>query len=269
MTGRVNVEDEAILANIASSIRRGHPQIFPQPTNTYRVALVGGGPSLKDTLPELVQAVREGAQLVTVNGAYRWCVEHNLHPKMQIVMDARPLNAPFVDPEIPDCRYVLASQCAPEMWDAVEHREKVWIFHAADGTTGPMVEMLDKYYMGQWFGVGGGTTVISRAIGLLRTLGYLRMDLFGVDSCFLNGEHHAYAQKANASDQPMCFEASPPDRPDLARTFYCAPWHVKQLECLLQIIRVNGQHFLLNVHGDGLLAFVLRTNADLVEQGKI
>jgi hypothetical protein len=29
------------------------------------------------------------------------------------------------------------------------------------------------------------------------------------------------------------------------------------------VIRVNGQHFLLNVHGNGLLAFVLRTNADL------
>jgi hypothetical protein len=263
MRGAVNVDDDTILKNVRSAIKRPYPQIRPQQPCAERVVLVGGGPSLLDTEDELVALVREGAKLVTVNGAYQWCLERNLFPKTQIVMDARATNARFLDPVIPRCNYVLASQCAPEVWDAVEGRPDVWMFHAAAGSDGPLKTLLDEHYLGQWFGVGGGTTVATRAISLLRTLGYLRFDLFGVDSCFLHGQHHAYAQAENAHDRPIKFSAHPPGRPDLARVFDCTPWHVKQLEDFLQMLRVNGDHFLLNIHGDGLLAYALASSAQL------
>ena len=266
LDGRVNVTDDVLLENIRSAIRRPYPQIKPQPVNGERVCLVGGGPSLKDTEGELVDLVRAGAKLVTVNGAYQWCLDRNLSPRMQIVMDARPTNARFLSPAIPKCHYVLASQCAPEAWDAVEGRPDVWIFHAAAGATGPMKDLLDAHYLGQWFGVGGGVTVVTRAIMLLRAIGYLRFALFGVDSCFLNGEHHAYEQAENVNDRPMPFDASPADAPELSRRFYCAPWHVKQLECFLQLIRVNGDNFQLTVHGDGLLAYALQSSADVAQR---
>ncbi len=261
MRGQVNTTDEVVLTNIRASIRRGHTQLRPQPLKPERVVIVGGGPSLDATLPELVALIHEGAKLVTVNGSYQWCLDRNLTPKMQFVVDARPSNARFLEPALPECRYLLASQCAPETWDAVEGRPHVAIFHAAAGTDGPMRELLDGYYLGNWFGVGGGTTVVTRAISALRTIGYLRFDLFGVDCCFLDGVHHAYPQVENERDQAFTFTAGPSDRPDLAREFRCAPWHVKQLECMLQMIRVNGDHFQIEVHGDGLLAYALRTNA--------
>lgn len=261
--GQMNVSDEVLLANVRAAIRRPYPQIRQQAPNPDRVVLVGGGPSLNDTVDELVALIREGAKLVTVNGAYHWCLERNLSPRSQIVMDARPSNARFLSPRIPMCNYLLASQCAPETWDAVEGRPDVWMFHAAAGSDGPLKELLDRHYLGQWFGVGGGVTVISRAIMLLRALGYLRFDLFGVDSCFLGDQHHAYAQAENAQDRPYRFTVCPTDAPELARDFYCAPWHVKQFEDLLQMIRINGEHFQLHVHGDGLLAYALRTNAEL------
>lgn len=263
MEGRINVSDETLRDNIASAIRRQHPQIRPQGATYDRIALVGGGPSLEATLPELVQAIQEGAKLVTVNGAYHWCLERNLIPKTQIVMDARPCNARFVEPAVPGCRYVLASQCAPQTWDMVAGRDEVWIFHAVvDEETG-LSALLDQFYAGQWFGVGGGITVVSRAISLLRMVGYLRMDLFGVDCCFLNGQHHAYAQPENDRDRPFPFRIHPTGHPERAAVFQCAPWHVKQFEGLIQAIKINGQHFMLNVHGDGLLAYALRTCADL------
>jgi hypothetical protein len=263
LQGQVNVSDDVLLANIRSAIRRPYPQIKPQAPSPDRVVLVGGGPSLKDTADELVELVRAGAKLVTVNGAYQWCLDRNLTPSTQIVMDARPSNARFVSPALPLCRYLIASQCAPETWDAVDGRPHVWMFHAAAGGDGAMKELLDRHYLGQWFGVGGGVTVISRAIMLLRALGYLRFDLFGVDSCFMGDAHHAYAQPENEADKAYTFTASPADAPHLARVFHCAPWHVKQLECLLQLIKINGDHFQLCVHGDGLLAYALRTSAEV------
>lgn len=257
LKGAVNVCDDTLLANVRSAIRRGHQQVRPQAPNQDRVVIVGGGPSLADTEDELVALVRDGAKLVTLNGAYHWCLERNLFPRTQIVMDARPSNARFVTPAIQRCNYLLASQCAPELWDAVEGRPDVWIFHAAAGADGPLKDLLDAFYLGQWFGVGGGTTVATRAISVLRTLGFLRFDLFGVDSCFLHGQHHAYAQAENEKDRPIKVWVQTPGENGERRSFECAPWHIKQAEDWLQMLKVNGDHFLVNFHGEGLLAHLM------------
>ena len=62
-------------------------------------------------------------------------------------------------------------------------------------------------------------------------------------------------------DRAVLVRAHPTGHPELSRTFQCAPWHLKQLECFLQHIRINGDSFVLHVHGDGLLAFALTSSA--------
>jgi hypothetical protein len=102
--GVVNVADDILLDNIKSAIRRQHPQLRPFPPQSDVVCIVGSGPSLNGTLPELTELYFQGAKIVTLNGAYHWCIEHNLRPSSQIVMDARPSNARFLNPPIPQCR---------------------------------------------------------------------------------------------------------------------------------------------------------------------
>jgi hypothetical protein len=262
LSGDVNTSDEQLITHIAHAIRLGYPQIKPQPLQKDRVLLVGGGPSLDATFDELRDLYFAGAKLVTVNGSYRWCVERNLRPSLQIVLDARAENARFLDPALPHCHYALASQCHPDTWAAVAQHPHVWIWHAMHGDNAHRA-VLDQFYAGNWHGIAGGTTVIMRALSLLRTLGYLRFDLFGVDSCYLDGQHHAYAQAENDRDRRVPVMVHPTGHPEQARRFWCAPWHLKQLECFLQTIRINGSQFLLNVHGDGLLAFALQASADV------
>jgi hypothetical protein len=262
LQGRINVEDEALVQNIRQSIRLGYPQIWPQPLKYDRVALVGGGPSLEQTFDELRDLVWSGAKLVTVNGAYRYCVERNLTPSAQIVLDARAHTAKFLDPVVPGCRYYLASQCHPEIWRAVEGREHVGIFHALSREEEGARE-LDKYYLNQWTPITGGTTVVMRSLGLLRTIGYVRFDLFGVDSCYLDGVGHAYSQPENDKDRKMVFTVHPTGHPEMGRKFVCSPWMLKQLECFLLLLRLNGKHFRITVHGDGLLAYALSASADI------
>src|ERR1043166_4954480 len=84
MTGRLNTSDETILEHVQSSIRRGLPQAKRQHIQPGRVALVGGGPSLADTEDELRELIYEGCTLVTMNGAYNWCLERNFKPGAQI-----------------------------------------------------------------------------------------------------------------------------------------------------------------------------------------
>lgn len=262
LTGSVNTSDDLLLANIRHSIRLGYPQVRQQAIQTDRVALVGSGPSLAETERELVDLVFTGAKVVTVNGAYQWCLDRNIRPSAHIVLDARASNARFVGTAIPQCRYLLASQCHPDTWAAVKDRPDVWIWHAM-GEENELRAELDTYYLGKWHGIPGGTTVAMRAISLLRTLGFLRMDLFGVDSCWLGEQHHAFPQAENLTDRRLTFNVHPTDHPEKARRFVCSPWHVKQFEDFLQMVRVNGDQFLLNIHGDGLLAYALQASADL------
>lgn len=259
--GHINTPDDQLLANVQHSIRLGHPQVCVQPPKTDRVVLVGGGPSLDETLPELRDLYFAGAKVATVNGSYRWCIERNIRPSAQIVLDARAENARFVDPPVPGCAYLLASQCAPETWAAVQDRPNVRIWHAVNEGNTAVAPVLQQFYKGRWTATPGGTTVIMRAITVLRQLGYMRFDLFGVDSCFMDGKGHAYAQPENDSDKAHPFKVYPSGHPELAREFLCAPWHAKQIECFLQLIRLHGEQFLLNVHGDGVLAHVLKVCA--------
>lgn len=255
--GRMNTNEDQVLANIASSIRRGHSQWRPGPLRPERICLVGSGPSLKDTEEELRQAIWEGAILVTMNGGYHWCIERGLQPKTQIVMDARASNARFVSPAVPKCNYVLASQCDPAVWDAVDGRDHVWIFHAVVKKEGATSELLDRFYAEQWIGIAGGTTVATRAIGLLRTAGYLRFDLFGVDCCWMGDVHHALPQPENDHDRWSLVHAGVRDKPESMRTFRVCHWHLKQAEDLLTTMKVNGAHFTLAPHGDGLFTHLL------------
>jgi len=260
--GLVNVDDDGVLANVQAAIGRQHPQVHPVPPRGDRVCLVGSGPTLNDTADELRDLVFAGAKLVTMNGAYHWCLERNLQPRTQIVLDARPSNARFVDPVTPQCRYMVASQCAPDTWNAVAGRENVWIFHASTGDDTPVSRELDAYYgQGRWCPIGGGVTVATRAIMLLRLLGYLRFDLFGVDSCWKGAEHHAFPQPENARDKRMEVTIDGGGLPP--RRFICSPWQLKQAEDFANIIRIHGDEFLLNVHGDGMLAYLLQTGASV------
>lgn len=261
--GQINTPDDVLKKNIEHSIRLGYPQVRPQAPQTDRVCLVGGGPSLNDTFDELRDLYFSGAKVVTVNGSSAWCLAHNIRPSAHIILDARPENARFVMPTIPQCRYLIASQCAPETWDVVRGRENVWIWHAVAQDNEILKPILDEFYAGQWMPMSGGTTVIMRAILLLRATGFLRFDLFGVDSCYMGREHHAYVQPENDTDKAFPFTLAAPGRPETTRTFWAAPWMAKQLECFLQTIRLNGDAFLLNVHGDGMLAHALTCSADV------
>lgn len=262
LRGAINTGDEELIRNIRYSISQGHPQVRPDTAKADRVVLVGGGPSLDSTFDELRTMLWEGGSiLVTVNGAYHWAIERNLRPQVQIVVDARPHNVRFVYPEVPNCRYVLASQCHPSVWEAVEGRN-AWIFHATSGQDDALRKVLDEYYNGQWYGASGGTTVITRAISVLRALGYLRFEMFGVDSCWLGETHHAYNQEENDRDRKTRVRFEPEGHPELARDFICSPWHCKQAEDFIQMIRVNGDQFLLHAHGDGLIAHILKSGAD-------
>lgn len=264
--GGVNTPDDVLLAQVAENIRRGLPQAQPYQPNDQTAIIVAGGPSLKTTEKDLVKAYWKGGKVVALNGSYQWCLERNIRPSAFVMLDAREFNARFVEQEVEGCHYLLAAQCHPKAFELCRDR-KVTIWHGMSAGESE-VTMLDEFYFGRYHPVTLGTTVAMRAISLMRMLGFMRMEIFGLDSCWFGDEHHAYDQPENNNERRMSVWLRPQGRDDKAQRFICSPWQAKQAEDFLQLSKERGELFQLNVHGPGLIATIIRTGADLaIEEG--
>lgn len=259
--GGVNTSDEVLLEQVATNIRRGLMQAQPYQPNENTAILVCGGPSLAMTEKDLVKAYWNGGKVVAVNGAYQWCVDRNIKPSAFVMLDAREFNARFLETPVEGCHYLLASQCHPKAFEFCQDR-KVTIWHGM--SAGEKEEaLLNEFYFKRYHPVTLGTTVAMRAISLMRMLGFMRLEIFGLDSCWIGEEHHAYRQDENNKERKMSVWLRPQNRDDKAQRFICSPWMAKQAEDLLQLVKERGNMFELNVHGPGLIATMIRTGADI------
>jgi hypothetical protein len=250
--GVLNTEQQVVLDNVRKNAQRKDiQQIKPAAVNDVDVLILGGGPSLKSSAAEIRELREAGARIVTLNGAYNWALEQGFQVGAQIVVDARAHNLRFVQPIQDNCKYFLASQVNPSLYDACPP-DRTYQWH----TTAEMIrEILDEH-VPEWFGIPGGSTVLLRAIPLLRMIGFKRFHLFGCDSCCMENEHHAYAQAENDGQLII-------DTIVGGRTFKCVPFHISQAQEFMDLIRVFGDEVDIEIHGDGLLAWIMQHAANL------
>ena len=252
MEGRLNAGLEVVKANVEANIRLGFQQVQPYPTNDVEVMIVGGGPSLKDQIDEIRDLRERGVKLVTLNNAYQYCLDHQIKPSAYVMVDARPFNVRFVENTIPECKYFIASQCDPEVFQKLDKvKEQTFIWHTS---AEEIQDILTAQYP-KCFPVPGGSTVLLRAIPLFRMLGFKRFHIFGCDSCLdIAGSHHAYEQKENDEQAVIPVRVG-------GRIFYCNPWMVSQAREFIDLIGCMGDVMELNIHG-GLLRQILESGAE-------
>lgn len=214
LEGSCNTSDEVLLEQVNHNIRLGLRQVKPHDVNSDMTILVCGGPSLEMTKEALVHAHWAGGKVVCVNGSYNWCIENNIRPSAMILLDARETSARFVEKDVFGCRYLLASQCHPKAFETCKDRD-VLIWHACSGGD-KEVEILKEYYFGYTYPVTMGTTVGVRSISLLRMLGFNKILIFGLDSCWLDNKNHSYPQVENEKDGIVPVWLRPEGRDDKA-----------------------------------------------------
>jgi hypothetical protein len=224
--------------------------------------ILAGGPSMNEFADQIKLNRKLGMPLVTVNGAYNWCLERNISPSVQIVLDAREFNKRFVQPAIPGCKYLLASQCHPETVKSVP-ADQVWLWHS--GSSEAVKSALDQYDVAhgkgrEWYPVYGGMTVMLRAFPLLLMLGYSRFHVYGFDSCLMGDAHHGYSQPENDSKNVVSVECG-------GRTFYCHPWMLTQAHEYQEMVKLMlGETCEMEVYGDGLIAHIIKTGYQLSKE---
>jgi hypothetical protein len=262
LKGGCNTSDEILLSQVNSNIRLGFRQVLPYDVNPNEALLVCGGPSLNATKKELIETKLKGGKVFATNGAYNWCLENKINPGAMILLDARESNTRFVEKGIKDCWYLLASQCHPKVFEICKDR-KVLIWHAAS-CGDDEIKLLEEFYHPEpIYPITLGTTVGIRAISLLRMLGFTKIQIFGLDSCWFGNDNHAYLQSENENDKKIEVWLRPENRDDKAKKFLCSPWMIKQAEDFLKLVRKRGNLFDLIVHGDGLIANMLKTGAEI------
>lgn len=251
--GALNVDEETIRRNVVANIGAGWQQVQPHLTQDVELMILAGGPSLAQHVDTLREMRAAGVKLVTLNGAYNWALEQGLQPSAQIIVDARAFNARFTKPVVPGCKYLIASQCDPSVLEGLP-RDRTFLWHTG---AEHVREDLDAAYPVWWL-VPGGSTVMLRAIPLLRMLGFKQYHLFGFDSCLDGDAHHAYAQPENDSEVVIPVTVG-------GRTFRCHAWQVSQAQEFMDLVKFLGDEIELEVYGDGLINHILRTGAAISE----
>ena len=254
--GVLNTAEEKIKENVAHNVKLGFQQVQPHATNDVEVMIVGGGPSLADSIEEIRRLREDGVKLIAINNAYKFCVDHGVKPSAMVMVDAREFNNRFVDPIIPECKYFIASQCDPSVFAKLP-KEQTYIWH----TSADLINEILAAQYDRWYPVPGGSTVLLRTIPLFRMLGFKRFHIFGCDSCLTGDKHHAYEQKEN-DNQPVVPVSLG------GKIFECHPWMVSQAQEFIDLIKMMGDEIELDVRG-GLLRHILETGASCADLKEI
>jgi len=182
------LRDEQIRRNVQ---RPTVGRIEGRPVHGGRIAIVGFGPSLAETWPQ----VRDFDALITVSGAHRFLLDQGLTPEgrqwWHVEVDPREHKITLLGEPRQGITYLPASCCHPRYYDHLERAGvdvKMWhVFDASD-------DALRVLPRGEW-AITGGSNVGLRAMTIARFFGYTDLHVFGMDGCEgpVEGRKHAAA----------------------------------------------------------------------------
>ena len=244
-----NTENEKVLGQIESACSRDLDWLDRIPDHDGHVCIVGGGPWLQDGLNEIRVMQSFGHKVWALNNTHDWLIERGIVPDACILLDAREGNAEFVRNARDDVTYYVASQCHPDVFEAL-HGKRVVVYHNATEGAYELLSRISKRH--ETHLLGGGGTVGMKALVLARFLGFKFFHLYGMDSCYREGDGHAYQQNLNSGEKIMDVICE-------NRAFKCAPWMISQANDFQEMANLLlEQDCVITVSGDGLLAYIAR-----------
>lgn len=234
VTSRVNVATDQIEANVRDAVTRVVTQWHIRPCR-----IIGGGPSLNPA----TYVPHPDVTTFALNNAGAMVPSDYV-----IMMDARPENASMdVVRHARRATYLLASQVHPDVYDRLEaQRADIQQWHAGGADVLKALGIR---------GVGGGGTVLTRAVPIAFEMGFRQFHLYGVDSSYAeDGAHHAYPQALN--DGAETVEVFTPHKRTRFVTTGALAEQAQQCIAQWQSFEQFGCEF--RVYGEGLLPTLWR-----------
>lgn len=214
-----NTAKQRLLDNVASAVKRDLPWLDLVPPHDGHAVIVGGGPSLDDTIHAIKWRKSLGQTVWALNGSADWLRIRGMIPDYHVCVDARPDNARFFRRPDGETKYLIGSQCDASIFKALDGQD-ITLWHPnSEGVPETLAgEKARPVHL-----IGGGSTVGLCAIVLAFALGYRKIHLHGFDSSYREDSHHAYMQNLNDDDFVVDVLAG-------NAKFRAAPWMVQQAE---------------------------------------
>lgn len=243
----VNYSPEKLEENILQASRRNILWFEPGDYAKGReLMIVGGGPSLKDYLEEIREKQARGAWIMSLNGAYEYLQENEIISDCMMMLDARPVNTKFVKNPNGKTLFMIASQCHPDIFEAL--KEKVVVLWHSDAQQFPNQKVQKIAELKGLRGaqaVAGGQTVGARALILAFLMGFRKMYLYGFDSSYTDGHHHPYEQKQNDTEATIELEVG-------SKKYITTPLFARQVYTIQQqrnVLKRQGAEIILRSDG--------------------
>ena len=279
--GHVNVDNDVLTEQIIANSKLGIQPVLPWPSQDTEIMLIGGGPTLNDFTDEIIEQRAKGMPMITTNGSYNWAIANGMKPSMQCMIDAREFNKRFVQPVLlPDaddlingvpyqgCQYFIAAQCHSSVFESLP-KDQTYMWHVS--IDHDLVETAKEHYgliYEDWFPCPGGSTVMLRAICLLRMLGFSKIHIYGFDSCIIEGRnHHAYEQEENDAVRTMDIFVGKNTRWE--KKFRCEGWQAyqaREFQLMVKRVLLDCQ---LDIKGDGLISYMIETEAAAADDEEV
>jgi hypothetical protein len=243
-------------ANMAINEQRGLPEAVP----LRSVIIVGSGPSARDealwerlrTIPAHCLGILRTDHparptIVALNGALKLFLDRGLRPDYWCVCDQQALVADFLPDDPPRAMtYLLASKVHPSVFDKLKGRD-VRIWRLDDFEPAPASKVAIPCAV--------SITLVTQA--LFHALGYHRLEMYGWDCCFLNGEHHATPQDQGAPET-MAVDLLTEDGKSLATFQTTGTWAAEITDAATMAHNLVTMGCEIVVHGPGMVGAVLR-----------
>jgi hypothetical protein len=242
-----NADLSVLKHNIETNLKRPLPRFTDRPgfmmCKGEPLAIVAGGPSVKKLIPRIA----EFKNILVCGSAHDFLISQGIVPTYAVASDADPsgyLNNPHKK-----TTYLLASQCKPEVFDALEgYKVEMWNLR---GQIAPEYEEDLAFFQGEGT-ISWGCTVTLNAIQISMMLGFQDLHFFGLDSCYANdGSSHAYA--GPGEDNKIWVEIG-----EERQCFLTSLAWMAQAEQFFRLVEVDGRYFHSTIHGGGLIAEMVR-----------
>jgi hypothetical protein len=188
---RVRRGQQSVMPSLLQLVNREHSGDWRKPST---VCIVGGGPSLLESVGALRRLIKRGAKVLAVNKSHDWLLKRGLRCDYAALLDPKDWVAGYIDLDLAaakdtrrkagrfwaDPTYLIASQCHDATLAKFKHHPRAYLWHAAAGVGES--EILRGEFPGEmWVNVAGASVIGLRAVGLAHGLGFRAIHLFGID----------------------------------------------------------------------------------------
>lgn len=228
----VTPADHATLKDhVAATLSRQLPELQPLPARGGVIHLYANGPSALDA--------PINSPSMALNGALGVFKARGQEPDFWAACDPQALVSGFVNDAPKSTRYMVASKCHADVFNALSDRNvSVWHMDDEGAKALPTGKPL----------VPCAVSITLTALGLLYMLGWRHVEVYGWDGCYIDGKDHAISQGHQASDIAVTVGGK---RYKSTRSWACeANDAVVYLQWFPDLT--------VNVHGPGMIGAILR-----------